>query len=54
MMMLMRIDAERFAEGHQQVFLVQLRITLHGLVFNAGRDLAQLGHRLFFELVISH
>src|SRR5438046_3666225 len=44
------VDAERLAERGEQMVLVQLRVALHRLVLDSGRDLAQLGERLALQL----
>src|SRR2546427_5468038 len=44
------VDVERLAERSEQMVLVQLRVALHRLVLDSGRDLAQLGERLALQL----
>src|SRR5437870_9052300 len=43
------VDRQRLADGLEQVVLVQLRVALHGIVCNAGRDFAQFGKRLVLQ-----
>src|SRR2546426_11301435 len=44
------VDVERLAERSEQMVLIQLRVALHRLVLDSGRDLAQLGERLALQL----
>jgi hypothetical protein len=46
------VDAESFAERHEQVVFVQLGVALQRLMLNASGDLAQLRHGLPFEFLI--
>src|ERR1700730_17400358 len=48
----MRVDAERLAQGGQQMLLVQLREAFHGFVVEAFRNLAQLVDGLALELFV--
>jgi len=51
------VNVESLADRGDQVFLVELRITHHGVVLDALGDFAQLGHGFVFEFfvgVLSH
>src|SRR5262249_55403247 len=51
------VNVESLADRGDQMLLVELRITLHCVVLDAGGDLAQLGDGLMFEffvVVFSH
>jgi len=45
-MMLMHLDAERIANRHDQMVLIELRVALHRIVLNVLGDVAKLRKRL--------
>jgi hypothetical protein len=45
-MMLMHLDAERIANRHDQMLLIELRIALHSVVLNVFSDVAEFRERL--------
>jgi hypothetical protein len=46
--MLVHVDVQRFTEGDNQVFLVQLCVTLNGIVLDVFGDVPQLSQCLVF------
>jgi hypothetical protein len=51
-MMYMSFDVKGFAQGYQEMLLVQLRVSLYGIVLDACGDVAKFCYRQLFELLI--
>ena len=49
---LVDVDVQCVADRHHEVFLIQLGVTLDGIVFDVLGDVAQLGQRFVFQFVM--
>jgi hypothetical protein len=49
---LVHFNVEGFAERHDQMLFVQLRVALNGFVIDVLRDFAQLGQGFMFQFVV--
>jgi hypothetical protein len=54
MMVRVRVDPKRLANGGKQMILVHLRIPLYGLVIETLGDFPQLGYGLLVEFFVRH
>jgi hypothetical protein len=52
LVVLVHIDAEGFAERHDQMLFVQLRVALDGFVLDVFGDVAQFGQRFVLQFMV--